>query len=451
MDPPVTASTSNTPPPAVLPRKIMRRGQDDEGGMMSAGASKATSETGSDGKDKQPLASQKLSREEREEKYKLARQRIFGSTEETPPENDGDYGMSRTSSVSATNKSASGKRAKITKQRRDDSDSFETRRQYTPYWGPQQQTWVPQPQAQYVPPAAGQFSAQPAPTYPQQMGPAYAQQPAVYPAAPSTPQNPTYPPYSMPQQYPPPPAQQRFQPVQPGGSPMTAYGSPVLSAAPPQPQGWQPGFNSPGYQARGPTPGGPPPGQPGIPYPFGQLPANLNPHDPKSQHPIPGSYNRNHAFNPKTQSFVPGGNGMPPQPLQPPFTAPGSHHSSPQIGTPHLAFGPHPSTIPPPYGGGYNMARQGSNNSMASYYAPPHITPPHVQHGPPPMQNMQNMQNMQHIPLSIYLRISRRLTFPTDRLFPRDQTKCLAVTYPPMATRQHCRRSQLPEFNEHQN
>lgn len=59
MIPQTTVSTSSTPPPAVLPRKIMRRGQDEEGGSGSAGASKATSENGSDSKDKQPLISQK--------------------------------------------------------------------------------------------------------------------------------------------------------------------------------------------------------------------------------------------------------------------------------------------------------------------------------------------------------------------------------------------------------
>ena len=60
MSPP-DESASSTPPPAVLPRKIMRRGQDDEGGL-SGDASKTTSEIGSDGKalkDKQSLANQK--------------------------------------------------------------------------------------------------------------------------------------------------------------------------------------------------------------------------------------------------------------------------------------------------------------------------------------------------------------------------------------------------------
>lgn len=59
MVPQTTVVVSSTPPPAVLPRKIMRRGQDEEGGAASTGASKATSEIGSESKDKQPLAAQK--------------------------------------------------------------------------------------------------------------------------------------------------------------------------------------------------------------------------------------------------------------------------------------------------------------------------------------------------------------------------------------------------------
>ncbi|KAM6486611.1 hypothetical protein HDV62DRAFT_221035 [Trichoderma sp. SZMC 28011] len=395
MIPQTTISTSSTPPPAVLPRKIMRRGQDEEGGGASAGASKTTSENGSDSKDKLPLASQKLSREEREEMYKLARQRIFGSSEDTTSEIDGEYGISRTSSVSANNRSTTSKKGKPPKQRRDDTDGFDSRRQYTPYWGPQQQTWVSQPPSQFVPPANGQFTPQPVPSYPAQVAPMYGQQPG-YPAVQGMVSN-AGPPYQTPpQQYAPQPVQQRYPPT---GSPMTAYGSPIIPGAPPPPN-WQPGYSPALYPPRGPTPSGPH-SQSGIPYAFGQLPANSNPHDPKSQHPIPGSYNRNHAFNPKTQSFVPGSNGMPPpmQPLHPPFTAPGSHHSSPQIGTPHLAYGGYPSVMPPhPYAGGYNMARQGSNNSIAAYHTPPPlVAPPHVQHMPT-MQSLQHIPPPQHIP-----------------------------------------------------
>ncbi len=212
-----------------------------------------------------------------------------------------------------------------------------------------------------------------------------------------------------------------------------AGGSPVVYAPQPQmasntpPHGWQPAYNAPGpYPPQAPPPPGPPQapnqspgialGPGGIPYAFGQLPANANPHDPKSQHPIPGSYNRNHAFNPKTQSFSPGVTMAPVHAPQPPFTAPGSHHSSPQIGTPpHLAYaGYQPPMPPPPYGGAYGMVRQGSNNSIPSYHGPPHGTPPHgsmphpqhmvqqppmpVNSRPPPHGPAPNGQMYSHLP-----------------------------------------------------
>lgn len=165
---------------------------------------------------------------------------------------------------------------------------------------------------------------------------------------------------------------------------MTTYGAPVPPVAPQQ--SWQQSYNPAQFQPRGPPPPPGPQGGVGIPYAYGQLPANVNPNDPKSQHPIPGSYNRNHAFNPKTQSFVPGGSVMPLVPApQPPFTAPGSHHSSPQVGSPHLAYPAYQQPMPP-YGGGYGMVRQGSSNSMPAYHTP------HIQHAVPPMQ-----QTPQHL------------------------------------------------------
>lgn len=54
MVPQPAPSTSSTPPPAVLPRKIMRRGQDGDSAAASASPSKPASEAGSDAKDKQP-------------------------------------------------------------------------------------------------------------------------------------------------------------------------------------------------------------------------------------------------------------------------------------------------------------------------------------------------------------------------------------------------------------
>jgi len=55
----VNASTSSSPAPAVLPRKIMRRGEDGEFATTSAGPSKPTSEAGSDSKDKGAVPKEK--------------------------------------------------------------------------------------------------------------------------------------------------------------------------------------------------------------------------------------------------------------------------------------------------------------------------------------------------------------------------------------------------------
>ena len=60
--------------------------------------------------------------------------------------------MSRSSSISNKDKSSQGKRGKP-KQRRDDSDSFDSRSQYTPWFPPQQTpTWVSAPQYPQMPP-----------------------------------------------------------------------------------------------------------------------------------------------------------------------------------------------------------------------------------------------------------------------------------------------------------
>lgn len=90
-------TSGNTPPPTMPTMKIMRRGGDGDTGPSP---SKATSETGSDGKEKSLSAKEKyaissrcntwyallnlyrLSREEREAAYIKARERIFGSNAE---------------------------------------------------------------------------------------------------------------------------------------------------------------------------------------------------------------------------------------------------------------------------------------------------------------------------------------------------------------------------------
>lgn len=81
-------------------------------------------------------------------------------------DNEIENGVSRASSVSAREKPGVSKRGKTGKQRRDDSDSFDSRHNYTPYWGPQQQTWVPQPQ--YVP-VSNQYGAPVQQPYPNQI------------------------------------------------------------------------------------------------------------------------------------------------------------------------------------------------------------------------------------------------------------------------------------------
>ncbi|KAM3074655.1 hypothetical protein ACMFMG_008083 [Clarireedia jacksonii] len=357
-------TSGNTPPPNLPAMKIMRRGGDGDTGPSP---SKATSETGSETKEKALAAKEKLSREEREAVYLAARERIFGkedkSGEATPETEDGNE-MSRSSSVSTKDKTGQGKRGKLGKQRRDDSESFDVRSQYTPFF-PQQQaqpSWVPT--QNYAPMGVQQYNGVVQGNYQNQIQPQFVPPPQQF--NPTLMSNGSMQSYSnIPQQYPP-QTQLRFQPH---SAPITAYGSPVQTPQPLQQWAPQAPYQNGAYQARGTvTPGAPNT----IPYAFGQLPSTANPADPKSQHPIPGSFNR-HAFNPKTQSFVPGNQGLPvPQPI----SHHGSpHHGSPHHGSPHLSY----NNFTPPQqqfgnGMGYSMARQGSNNSLPSYHASPHMT-----------------------------------------------------------------------------
>ncbi|KAI1156862.1 hypothetical protein F4825DRAFT_138141 [Nemania diffusa] len=376
-----------TPPPVVLPKKIMRRGEDGEYGQFSTSASKATSEVGSDGKDKTALNKEKMTREEREVAYKIARERIFGNASdkvaESGPDNDEANGISRASSVSAKDKSNLGKRGKTGKQRRDDSESFDSRSQYIKYFAPQpQMEWSP-----HFIPTNMQYNGQAPQPYQYQMPQPYQTPPQGYPAMmPNT----AYPPYNGVPTYPPQPQPMPSRYPSSNGSIGSGFVPPAQAA--PQ-QSWQPTFNqtpSPvSYQSRPPQP------QPqgnagsiGIPYAYGQLPAHANPHDPKSQHPIPGSYNR-HAFNPKTQSFVPGNGMSPVQPPMGPYNITVPPHGSPQIGSPHMGYSGYNSPAPPqPYmgGPGYGMSRQSSNNSLPAYHPPQHIP----QHPPAHLAQMPN-------------------------------------------------------------
>ncbi|KAH6655775.1 hypothetical protein BKA67DRAFT_675766 [Truncatella angustata] len=384
-------SNTNAAPPVLLPKKIMRRGEEGGSGPASTSPSKATSEVGSDGKEKSN-SKEKLTREQREEAYNKARERIFGASEKTgesTPENEDANGTSRASSVSGKEKSNLGKRGKTGKQRRDDSESFDSRSQYTAWYGGHHYVG-PQPaggwQPQYAGSANGQFGGQIQQPYPHAMQQPYPAAPQNYPQMMQQGQANGYPQYNPMPSYPQQPSQPVPQRYPPAGGPVPSYGSPIPSAQPPQP------WSQPGY-AQSPPPAPTPyqqqpsrPSQPtnqhGIPYAFGQLPVNVNPNDPKSQHPIPGSYNR-HAFNPKTQSFVPG-TGMGPAQPQPPMPYHmGGPHGSPQVGSPHLAYPAYAHNGPPqPYMGGpsYGMSRQSSNNSLPAYHhqgTPPQHLPQH--------------------------------------------------------------------------
>jgi hypothetical protein len=209
-------TTGNTPPPSMPAMKIMRRGGDGDTGPSP---SKATSETGSDGKDKALSAKEKyvysksifyslmltelrLSREEREAAYNKARERIFGKEEKagdvTPgtlqllplyliPANccsDTEEGneMSRSSSVSTKDRASQNKRPKPAKQRRDDSDSFDSRSQYTPFFPQQQiQTWAPAPQ--YAPMGPQPFIAPVQNAYQNPMPPQFTPPPQQFNSA----------------------------------------------------------------------------------------------------------------------------------------------------------------------------------------------------------------------------------------------------------------------------
>lgn len=96
----------------------------------------------------------------------------------TPLENEENAGVSRASSVSAKDKSNIAKKGKTPKQRRDDSDSFDTRSKYAPVYGPQQQTWV---QPQYTPAVNPQFNGQFQQPYQNTMQPIYGPPPPNQP------------------------------------------------------------------------------------------------------------------------------------------------------------------------------------------------------------------------------------------------------------------------------
>ncbi|ERT01817.1 hypothetical protein HMPREF1624_00111 [Sporothrix schenckii ATCC 58251] len=419
-----TPESTNAPPQIVKPRKIMRRGEEFDQ-PASTGPSKPTSEDGSDLKEKAPPAKEKMTREEREEAYNRARERIFAMpTESSTPENDDGTGISRASSVSAKDKAAQGKKAKTAKQRRDDSESFDSRSQYTPFYHHSQQaTWVnpqfmptgnlasfpynaqQQHQQQHQPnqpTQTNQPNQQPhGPQYPNNMQPpiAYGTPQTAYPPVVSS--NGPVPPANGMAHYPPQPGPPHHPGSQNGPHPYLygPSGQPG-NAAPPQhwqqhqqpqmqPQPYNNGAAYPSPQARSVAPNSALPA--GMTYAYGQLPAHYNPNDPKAQHPIPGSYAgtyTRHGFNPKTQSFVPGTGPMAmPMAMPIPMAGPhGAYGATNGPGPVPMGMSPgqnqgsmpynnggyqQPSLSTSPYGSSttssYGMMRQGSGSSTSAY------------------------------------------------------------------------------------
>jgi hypothetical protein len=348
--------SANTPPVDLPARKIMRRGDETKSGTNttanSQNPSKATSEAGgSDGgndsgnrsKDKSAMT-----REEREARYREARQRIFGSAQSDENElpeaatSTEEKDMSRSSS-------ASGKRKNKKQRNFDDDDGFEARSRYNVYYPGQ---YAPSgysgdgtvyfsgfsgPNPQYAPmhPNASSplaYNSGYSTMMPQDAQSQYTWPSQQYQASNGAMMHSNYSPiqngYDISTDF-----QRGMQSFQSAGMPnqmtpkmtnasMAGYQDPYAQPPPNLAlnSGWSQQPTYPITQGPyGPTgPGNRPmsaPTQgPVVPegYPYGQFPpANYNGGKPgRNQHPIPGSYQRQ-PFNPQSQAFVPGGRNIP--------------------------------------------------------------------------------------------------------------------------------------------
>jgi hypothetical protein len=351
----VDATKSTNTPPVDLPaRKIMRRGDDTMSGTNtganSENPSKATSEAdGSDGGNDSKKDKSAMTREEREARYREARQRIFGNGESEEAADSSDAAVQPEEKNVSRSSSASGKKKNKKQRNQDDDDGFEARSRYNAYY----------PGQYAVPGFTGgetvYYSGYPTPMNNPQyspMGP-NASPPSnygsPYPAMPQDPQGQYWPSQQIPQangpmMYP------NYGPMQNGydlsadfqrgmqsfqnaGMPnqvtpkmanasMAGYPDPYAQQPPngAAGQGWSPMSQQPSYpMSQAYTPNGPnnrpmsAPMQGPAPgtYPYGQFPVpTFNGKPNRNQHPIPGSYQRPQ-FNPQSQAFIPGGRNMP--------------------------------------------------------------------------------------------------------------------------------------------
>ncbi|KAH8730257.1 hypothetical protein GQ44DRAFT_768648 [Phaeosphaeriaceae sp. PMI808] len=434
------AKGTSTPPVELPTRKIMRRDDGKSGTNTTANSqnpSKTTSEVGgsegsNDDKDKDKAA---MTREEREARYKEARQRIFGSAE--GEEND----IAETSETAGSgdekdkdpsrSSSAAGKKKNSKKQRNYDDDDFQARSRYNVYY-PQQYPVpgyssengvyyngfpgpMPNPQYQGMNPGASPptsynntFPAMTPPDGQAQYG--WSGQPYQPPNStifpnygpmqngydPSTDfqrmsfQNPNVPSQVTPKMGNIPMAsyQDSYQqppqmPVNPGWSQMPQQTSYPISQGPYAQPG--PGNRPMSAPHQGPMP---------TSYPYGQFPTNpYNGKPNHNQHPIPGSYNRQQ-FNPQSQAFIPGNRNMPYQ-MQPSmnqgpppmngysnFQIPGPNGLSHQMSRPSPSVASTPSFGSPQGNGSAgsmhrNLSQPGdpslSQSSIAKYGTPSHL------------------------------------------------------------------------------
>jgi len=428
----VDATKSTNTPPVDLPaRKIMRRGDDGKSGTNttanSENPSKATSEAGgSDGGNEKSDAGDKtkdksaMTREEREARYREARQRIFGTVESDEVDSPEAVALSEDKDASRSS-SASGKKKSKKQRSQDDDDGFEARSRFNAYYPGQYavpgysgdgtvyysgyQAPMGNPQFTQMPP-----NASPPPNYnsgypgmiPQDFQTQYnipnqqyqpSNGPVMYPNY-----NQVQNGYDLSQDF-----QRGMQTFQNAGMPnqmtpkmanASMAGYPDLFSQPPPNHAMGQGWPSINQQSSYPMPQGPylPNGPNGRPmsapmqgpvpntYPYGQFPhPNFNGKQNRNQHPIPGSYQRQ-AFNPQSQAFVPGGRNMPYQMGVP--SGPQSMNGYNNFQMPHQIPRSSPPIASTQTFGPSHMAPGTMSTSHNSNSSPP-AQPPSSSHGLP--------------------------------------------------------------------
>ncbi|KAI9840953.1 MAG: hypothetical protein M1838_003823 [Thelocarpon superellum] len=463
LPPPLTGITNpplsgTTPPPTAQAMKIMRRGMSDRdngkgdrNNRDKANSSAAASDDGGDlgGEDGKMSRTStdpgtggwskdksNMTREEREIAYREARERIFKGFEAPESDETSSAAAAATTGVSSRELSRSSSRndrsktaAKRTKNAKD--DGFEARSQFAPYYPPPQYQvpsfggappyGPPAPyHADFAPAIPGPHVTYPTPAHPPPLANGSPSHVGYGPQGPMPMPRPPYSPVNMPPTFPP-----TMPPPPPNFGHHTLHHS-----AGPDPQWSAPFYHSP-YPAQNPQLGQIPPSnmaQPGSspgkttginPYPYGQLPSlsypqHVAPRNP--QHPIPGSFNRN-VFNPRTQSFVPGGGpygaeGMS-GPAMPGVEHPHGHHGSPPFRMPmqamqsmHATKYPSPSHHLSPQASSAQVARKGSSSRAAPPTKPAAMqstlskwgTPPNLPPKPPAPASSSHIDPQRNLP-----------------------------------------------------